>query len=131
MQKTTGEGIEPVQRTPATAQIEQLRRAVSEFYSVPVADLIGRRRDHGVMLPRQVAMFLARRAGASLPQIGQAFGRHHRSVLHAIAKIERLLQIDPAFRRVIVQLQSEGETAPTTSDRPRVALVTAAPSLGR
>ena len=115
MQKTTGEGIEPVQRTPATAQIEQLRRAVSEFYSVPVADLVGRRRDRGVTHPRQVAMFLARRAGASLPQIGQAFGRHHRSVLHAISKIERLLEIDPAFQRVVVQLQSEGEAAPAPS----------------
>ena len=118
-------------RTPATAQIEQLQHLVAEFFGVSLADLAGRRRDRGATHPRQVAMFLSRRAGASLPQIGRAFGRHHRSVLHAISKIERLLKIDPAFQRVVVQLQSEAEAAPTTPDRPRLALVTAAPSLGR
>jgi hypothetical protein len=52
---------------------------------------------------RQVAMYLAKNvAGWSTPRIGRFYnGRHHTTVLHAIAKIERLRQADETIDALI------------------------------
>ena len=54
-------------------------------------------------LSRQVSMYLAKHVGGwSLPKIGRFYnGRHHTTVLHAIAKIERLRKTDEAFDSLI------------------------------
>jgi hypothetical protein len=53
----------------------------------------------GPCLSRQVSMYLAKHVGGfSLPKIGRFYnGRHHTTVLHALAKIERLRKTDEAF----------------------------------
>jgi len=50
-------------------------------------------------LSRQVSMYLAKHVGGwSLPKIGRFYnGRHHTTVLHAVAKIETLRKTDAAF----------------------------------
>lgn len=52
-----------------------------------------------VCLSRQVSMYLAKHVGGwSLPKIGRFYnGRHHTTVLHAVAKIERLRKTDESF----------------------------------
>jgi hypothetical protein len=57
-------------------------------------------------LSRQVSMYLAKYVGGwSLPKIGRFYnGRHHTTVLHAIAKIERLRKTDEAFDSLIDML---------------------------
>ena len=57
----------------------------------------------GPCLSRQVSMYLAKYVGGwSLPKIGRFYnGRHHTTVLHAIAKIERLRKTDEAFDSLI------------------------------
>jgi hypothetical protein len=54
-------------------------------------------------LSRQVSMYLAKYVGGwSLPRIGRFYnGRHHTTVLHAIAKIERLRKTDETFDSLI------------------------------
>src|SRR5262249_49482158 len=54
-------------------------------------------------LSRQVSMYLAKHVGRwSLPKIGRFYsGRHHTTVLHAIAKIERLRKTDGAFDSLV------------------------------
>jgi Bacterial dnaA protein helix-turn-helix len=54
-------------------------------------------------LSRQVSMYLAKYVGGwSLPKIGRFYnGRHHTTVLHAIAKIEKLRKSDEAFDALI------------------------------
>ena len=56
--------------------------------------------------PRQLAMYLVKElTGASLPEIGRAFGgKHHTTVLHSVQKIERLRQTDPDLNRTIHKL---------------------------
>jgi hypothetical protein len=53
----------------------------------------------GPCLSRQVSMYLAKHVGGhSLSKIGRFYnGRHHTTVLHAIAKIERVRKTDEAF----------------------------------
>jgi hypothetical protein len=71
-----------------------------EQIEATVADHLGRGRvpgnQSGPCFSRQVAMYLAKNvAGWSTNRIGRFYnGRHHTTVLHAIAKIERLRQTD-------------------------------------
>jgi len=54
-------------------------------------------------LSRQVSMYLAKHVGGwSLPKIGRFYnGRHHTTVLHALAKVERMRKTDEAFDSLI------------------------------
>ncbi len=78
-----------------------IQRAVADFFRVKVEDLKSKERNQGVVLPRQVAMYLSRTMTASsLPAIGEAFGgKDHTTVIHACEKIKRRVATDDGFRR--------------------------------
>ena len=63
----------------------------------------------GPCFSRQVSMYLAKHVGRwSLSQIGRFYnGRHHTTVLHAIAKIERLRMSDESVDALIEVLTGE------------------------
>jgi chromosomal replication initiator protein len=83
--------------------IESIVSGVAKFFNVKVQDMKGPRRTKQLVLPRQVAMFLARRhTGMSLPEIGKHFGgRDHTTVMHAVRKIDKQLENDDGFRRKV------------------------------
>jgi chromosomal replication initiator protein len=83
-----------------------IQRAVADFFRVKVEDLKSKDRNQGIVLPRQVAMYLSRTMTASsLPAIGEAFGgKDHTTVMHACEKIKRRLAGDDGFRRQIESL---------------------------
>ncbi len=83
-----------------------IQRSVADFFRVKVEDLKSKERNQGVVVPRQVAMYLSRSMTASsLPAIGEAFGgKDHTTVIHACEKIKRRLAEDEAFRRQIESL---------------------------
>jgi chromosomal replication initiator protein len=60
-------------------------------------------RTKAIAFPRQVAMYLSRQmTHSSLSEIGRAFGgKDHTTVLHAVDKIQTLLQDDPKLRKTI------------------------------
>ena len=76
--------------------IEEIKRRVSEYYSLRMTDLISARRARVVARPRQVAMYLCKMlTSKSLPEIGRGFGgRDHTTVIHAVRKIEELMATD-------------------------------------
>jgi chromosomal replication initiator protein len=83
--------------------IEQVQRKVCDFFGVKLSDLKAQNRTKAVAFPRQVAMYLARQlTHASLAEIGRAFGgKDHTTVLHAVDKIQTLLQEDPKLRKTV------------------------------
>jgi chromosomal replication initiator protein len=83
--------------------IEQIQRKVGEFFGVKLSDLKAKNRTKAVAFPRQIAMYLARQlTHASLSEVGRAFGgKDHTTVLHAVDKIQVLLQEDPKLRKTI------------------------------
>jgi len=87
--------------------IESIQKAVCELYGIGLVDLLSKKRTRNIALPRQVAMFLARRLTAdSFPTIGQHFGgRDHSTVIHAINAIEERIQADQELRSVVDQLE--------------------------
>ena len=70
--------------------IEAIQRAVSENFGMRLADLKQKNNSRNVVVPRQIAMYLAKQmTEASLPEIGRQFGnKHHTTVMHSIAKID-------------------------------------------
>ncbi len=84
-------------------RIDDILKAVSQLYSVPRTELLSARRARSVVRPRQIGMYLAKRLTArSLPEIGRRFGgRDHSTVLHAVRKIEKLLEQDEALQQEI------------------------------
>ena len=69
--------------------VESIQEEVCRHYGITIAELIGDKRDKRVVMPRQVAMYLARElTQTSLPALGRAFGgRDHTTVLYAVNKI--------------------------------------------
>jgi chromosomal replication initiator protein len=54
--------------------------------------MAGKSRRAGVLVPRQLAMYLCHRyTDASLAEIGRTLGRDHPSVRNAITKVERAI----------------------------------------
>src|SRR3974390_3197397 len=68
--------------------IEAIQRAVAEQFGMRVADLKQKNNSRNVVVPRQIAMYLAKQmTEASLPEIGRQFGnKHPTTVTHSIAK---------------------------------------------
>ncbi len=84
------------QREPRRVKIEDIQRVVARHYNVSKADLLSSRRTRTIVRPRQIAMYLAKvLTPRSLPEIGRRFGgRDHTTVLHAVRKIEGLIEGD-------------------------------------
>ncbi len=86
-------------RTPIT--IEQIQRAVCEFFDIPEDLLRAKTRKQEVVVARQVAMYLAKDlTNASLKTIGLHFGgRDHSTVIHAYQAVEDRTKTDTQFRQ--------------------------------
>ncbi len=86
--------------------IEKIQRTVAEHYDLRVSDLTGRKRPNNIATPRMVAMFLCRKlTDRSLPDIGEAFGRNHATVIHAVSKIEKDSSCDSSLSSLLSQLK--------------------------
>jgi len=83
--------------------VNDIQVKTSEFFGVKLADIRGNNRTRAVAFPRQIAMYLARKlTHDSLGEVGRAFGgKDHTTVLHAVARIQALIQEDPAFKQTI------------------------------
>jgi chromosomal replication initiator protein len=92
---------------PKRVKIEDIQRTVARQYNVSRADLLSSRRTANVVRPRQIAMYLAKTLTLrSLPEIGRRFGgRDHTTVLHAVRKIEGLVDRDTALAEEIELLK--------------------------
>lgn len=85
---------------------EQVLRQVCSAFGVNRRELLGSSRLGRIVLPRQVAMYLLRQAGWSLPRLARVFGRDHATVLHACRKVTYRLQTDAALLAAVRRLQA-------------------------
>ena len=89
--------------------IEAIQRAVAEQFGMRVADLKQKNNSRNVVVPRQIAMYLAKHmTEASLPEIGRQFGnKHHTTVMHSIGKIDEQRRGDKDLHRTLNKLQEQ------------------------
>jgi chromosomal replication initiator protein len=86
--------------------IEAIQSSVAELFGMSVAELKAINSTRAVVIPRQIAMYLAKQlTEASLPEIGREFGgKHHTTVMHSIAKIDEQRRTDVALNKAIEKL---------------------------
>ena len=92
---------------PRQVAVPEIVKAVAAFFATRPEALASRSRRRDVLVPRQLAMYLADRyTDASYTEIGRALGRDHPSVANAIKKIERQI-LENAPIRYQVEALSE------------------------
>lgn len=91
---------------PRKITIEMIQKEVCSYYNIEMSELLSKKRNKQLVVPRQVAMFLCRKfTDASYPQIGDQFGgRDHTTVIHAAEKVEKELDSDPELAATIDEL---------------------------
>jgi chromosomal replication initiator protein len=94
---------------PRRVKIEDILKAVSRHFAVSKQDILSQRRHRSVVWPRQIGMYLAKQmTSRSLPEIGRRFGdRDHTTVLHAIRKIDKVLENDTRLRDELEELKKQ------------------------
>ena len=83
--------------------IEHIQRKAAEFFGIKLSDMRAKNRTKSVAFPRQVAMYLSRQlTHASLSDIGRSFGgKDHTTVLHAVTKLQAMIQEDTKLKQTI------------------------------
>lgn len=88
--------------------IDNIKRTVATYFNIRVSDLNSARRTRSLARPRQIAMSLAKELTQhSLPEIGEAFGKDHTTVLHACRKISELRDQDLRIQEDYENLQRQ------------------------
>ncbi len=88
--------------------VDKIQNVVSNFFNIPLSDMLSQRRSRPLARPRQIAMFLAKKmTSRSLPEIGRRFAnRDHTTVIHAVKTIVRLSEQDDEMKKNISQIRS-------------------------
>ncbi len=88
--------------------VDKIQNIVSNYFNIPLNDMLSQRRSRPLARPRQIAMYLAKKMTTrSLPEIGRRFAnRDHTTVIHAVKTITRLIEQDDEMKRNIGQLKN-------------------------
>ncbi len=89
--------------------IDRIQDVVARRWGVTSEQLRSKARIKTLVVPRQIAMYLARdMLQMQLIEIGQAFGgRDHSTVIHSVDKVQRQMARDRSFRDRIESARSE------------------------
>jgi chromosomal replication initiator protein len=87
--------------------VDKIQNVVSNYYNIPLSDMLSQRRSRPLARPRQIAMYLAKKMTTrSLPEIGRRFAnRDHTTVIHAVKTITRLSEQDDEMKKGINQIK--------------------------
>tara|TARA_B100001248_G_scaffold152828_1_gene114930 strand:- start:4098 stop:5489 length:1392 start_codon:yes stop_codon:yes gene_type:complete len=88
--------------------VDKIQNTVSNYFNIPLNDMLSQRRSRPLARPRQIAMYLAKKmTSRSLPEIGRRFAnRDHTTVIHAVKTITRLSEQDDDMKKNINQIKS-------------------------
>ena len=75
-------------------------------YDIPAEDILSKKRNREIAVPRQVAIYICRElTDLSTTNIGREFGnRDHTTVMHSCDKVAEQMKSDIAFRKRIEEL---------------------------
>ena len=89
--------------------VEFIQKLVAEHFDVPVDKLKGQTRKRGIVIARQLSMYLAKNlTNKSLKAIGENFGgRDHSTVIYSCKAVQDLLDTDMIFKDTVVDLEKK------------------------
>lgn len=84
----------------------QILKAVADFFSISIEDLISHNRRKEVVEPRQIAMYLLRDISElSYPYIGEKMGRDHTTAIHSYEKINNEVNKNSNLNQKILSIK--------------------------
>jgi len=89
--------------------IELIQNTVAAHFNLNIHEMLSARRTRSLARPRQIAMYLAKLYTTnSLPEIGRKFtNRDHTTVIHAVKKIEELMQKDNEIKQRVFEIKKK------------------------
>ena len=89
--------------------LDTIMNVVANNYNITISDLKGKKRDKKIVVPRQIAIYIARdMTEYSYIEIGNEFGgRDHTTIMHAYDRINDMKQIDPSLEAKIELYERE------------------------
>jgi chromosomal replication initiator protein len=92
--------------------VEEIQKVVAHYFNIKISDLKSAKRLKALVLPRQVAMYIARQlTSCSYPEIGEKFGgKDHSTIIHAIKKIDKKIEEDMQLSSTINSLRQTLES---------------------
>ena len=94
-------------QTKSSLNIKEVVERVCEFYDISPSLVSAKSRKRNIVLPRQVIMYILREY-MEIPYstIGKRLGgRDHTTVIHAVEKIKRELEVSKVFQREMEQIR--------------------------
>ena len=93
---------------PIKVDIETIIQVAADHFKMPISDILGKKRNKEIVIPRQIAMYLAREMGGmSYPDIGRAFDRDYTTVIHSYEKIKSEVKKDSSLKNTISEIRSK------------------------
>ena len=89
--------------------VEFIQDLVAEHFNLPVETLHGKTRKRGIVIARQLSMYLAKKlTGKSLKAIGANFGgRDHSTVIYSCKTVQDLMETDGIFKDTVAELEKK------------------------
>ena len=89
--------------------VDFIQKLVAEHFDVPVEKLKGQTRKRGIVIARQLSMYLAKNlTNKSLKAIGENFGgRDHSTVIYSCKAVQDLLDTDTIFKDTVADLEKK------------------------
>jgi chromosomal replication initiator protein len=96
-------------KNPEDISIDLIQKKVANAYNISFSDMKSKRRAKNIALPRQIAMYIARKLTEfSTTEIGNEFGgKDHSTVIHAISKVKDKYTQDELFKQKVDRLIKE------------------------
>jgi len=92
---------------PKHISAKQIIERTAKYFSVPMEDILGPKRDKDIVVPRQIAMYILRsELHLSFPKIARELGRKdHTTAIHSVEKIEKESSFDSDIKAAIIEIK--------------------------
>ena len=82
--------------------LETIEKVIAENYQISVSELKGRNKTKKFIIPRQIAIYIARKiTEISYTELGDEFGKDHSTIMYNYQKIEDEIKVNPILDQKI------------------------------
>jgi chromosomal replication initiator protein len=94
---------------PKHISAKQIIERTAKYFSIPMEDILGPKRDKDIVVPRQVAMYILRsELHLSFPKIARELGRKdHTTAIHSVDKIEKEMSYEGEIRSAVNEIKDK------------------------
>jgi chromosomal replication initiator protein len=98
---------ELMQNTAPKLTLAKIARIVAKHCGTSIEAITATSNSPSIVVPRQIAMYLAVEAGFSISEIARELGKHHSTVLHSVRKVENELKTDPKLHDLLLTISDD------------------------